>query len=57
MNILNKNTRAIRDKGYALLEFCEHIGYSLRWYREHCRKEGTKQNQMIQDFINELESK
>jgi hypothetical protein len=54
---MNPLTRKIRNKGYTLLEFCEHIGYSLRWYREHCNKEQAKQNEMIQDFINELESK
>lgn len=54
---MNKNTRDIRNKGYTLLEFCEKISRSMRWYREHCNKEQNKQNQMIRDFINELESK
>jgi hypothetical protein len=50
-------TRKIRNKGYSLAEFCTKIGYSLRWYKTHCKNEQTKQNEMIQDFINELESK
>ena len=56
-NKLNPLTRKIRNKGYTLIEFCIKIGYSLRWYREYCKREETKQNEMIQDFINELESK
>jgi hypothetical protein len=54
---MNPLTRKIRNKGYTLLDFCVKIGYSLRWYREYCGKEETKQNDIIQDFINELESK
>jgi hypothetical protein len=54
---MNPLTRKIRNKGYTLQEFCIKIGYSLRWYREYCNKEQAKQNEMIQDFINELESK
>ena len=50
-------TRKIRDKGYSLEGFCKKIGYSLGWYREHCKSAGTEQNKMIQDFINDLESK
>ena len=50
-------TRKIRDKGYKLKEFCLKIGYSLNWYRTHCKQAGSKQSKMIQDFINELESK
>jgi hypothetical protein len=50
-------TRKIKDKGYDLKEFCKKIGYSLGWYRTHCKQADTRQNEMIQDFINELESK
>ena len=50
-------TRKIKDKGYDLKQFCKKIGYSLNWYRTHCKQEDTKQKAMIQDFINELESK
>ena len=53
---MNKLTRKIRNKGYTLLEFCEVIGYSLRWYREHCNKD-NKQNELIQDEINSLKEK
>ena len=53
---MNALTRKIRDKGYTLLEFCEIIGYSLRWYREHAVKD-NKQNRKIIDEIDELENK
>lgn len=53
---MNKLTRKIRNKGYTLIEFCEVIGYSLRWYREHCNK-SNKQNELIKTEINELENK
>jgi hypothetical protein len=53
---MNKLTRKIRNKGYTLLEFCEVIGYSLRWYREHAVKD-NKQNKLIVNEINELENK
>lgn len=53
---MNKLTRKIRNKGYTLLEFCEHIGYSLRWYREHC-KQDNKQNELIKTEIDQLEDK
>lgn len=32
---MNPITRKIRNKGYTLKQFCEKIGYSLRWYRTH----------------------
>jgi hypothetical protein len=53
---MNKLTRKIKDKGYSLPEFCKEIGYSLRWYRDHEKKD-NKQNKKIVDKINELESK
>ncbi len=53
---MNKLTRKIRDKGYSLLEFCEVIGYSLRWYREHANK-NNKQNQLISNEVDKLKSK
>ena len=53
---MNKLTRKIRSKGYTLLEFCEIIGYSLRWYREHAIKDNS-QNKKIVNEINELENK
>jgi len=46
-------TRKIRSKGYTLLEFCEAIGYSLRWYREHANKD-TKQNKLIARYVEAL---
>ena len=54
--LMNKLTRKIRNKGYTLLEFCEAIGYSLRWYREHANKD-NKQNKLIVDEIDQLENK
>ena len=51
-----KTTRKIRNKGYTILEFCVHIGYSLRWYREHANKD-NKQNELINDAIGKLENK
>ena len=53
---MKKLTRKIRNKGYTLLEFCEIIGYSLRWYREHATKD-NKQNRKIVDEIEKLENK
>ena len=53
---MNKLTRKIRNKGYTLLEFCEVIGYSLRWYREHAKKENI-QNELIKFYIQQLEDK
>ena len=53
---MNKLTRKIRNKGYTLLEFCEAIGYSLRWYREHVNK-SNEQNDLIVDEIDKLEVK
>lgn len=53
---MNKLTRKIRDKGYTLIEFCQHIGYSIRWYREHCSKD-NKQNELIKSEIDRLEVK
>lgn len=53
---MNRLTRKIRNKGYTLLEFCEVIGYSLRWYREHANKD-NKQNKYIDSFIDVLPSK
>ena len=50
-------TRKIRDKGYGLKEFCKKIGYSLNWYRTHCKKEDTEQKEMIQKMIDDLESR
>ena len=50
---MNKLTRKIRDKGYTLEQFCKRIGYSMRWYREHCNKD-NHQNEAIQDMIAEL---
>ena len=53
---MNKLTRKIKDKGYSLPEFLKEIGYSLRWYRDHEKKD-NKQNKMIVDKIDELEEK
>jgi hypothetical protein len=53
---MNRLTRKIRNKGYTLLEFCEVIGYSLRWYREHVNK-SNKQNDLINEEIDKLEVK
>lgn len=53
---MNSRTRKIRDKGYTLLEFCECIGYSLRWYREHANKDNS-QSELIDNEIEELEVK
>ena len=53
---MNKLTRKIRDKGFTLNEFCFRIGYSLRWYREHCLKD-NKQNELIKTEIDDLVSK
>ena len=50
---MNKLTRKIRNKGYTLLEFCDHIGYSLRWYREHASKD-NKQNKLINEAVDVL---
>ena len=52
---MNNLTRKIRNKGYTLLEFCHAIGYSLRWYREHCNKD-NKQNRLIKTAIAELDN-
>jgi hypothetical protein len=35
----------------------QKIGYSLNWYRTHCKQEDTKQKEMIQNMIDDLESK
>ncbi len=53
---MNKLTRQIRNKGYTLQEFCESIGFSLRWYRAHEHND-SRQNKMIVAHINELETK
>jgi hypothetical protein len=50
-------TRKIKDKGYDLKEFCKKIGYSLGWYRTHCKQEGTEKNEKLNNMIDELESK
>ena len=50
---MNRLTRQIKDKGYSLPEFCKVIGFSLRWYRTHERKD-NKQNAKIRDAINNL---
>ena len=53
---MNRLTRKIRNKGYTLLEFCESIGFSLRWYRQHEHAE-NKQNSLIVEHIENLEDK
>ena len=53
---MNTLTRKIKNKGYSLPEFCEIIGYSLRWYRLH-EKQDNKQNELITETINKLENK
>ena len=53
---MNKLTRKIRNKGYTLQQFCDSIGYSLRWYRTHCGQ-GNKQSAAIEAHINNLEDK
>lgn len=50
-----KQTRLIRNKGYTLKEFCELIGYSLRWYREHVGQT-NKQGKKIDSEIEGLDS-
>jgi len=52
---MNKLTRRIKDKGYSLPEFCKAIGFSLRWYREHEKKD-NEQNKLIVNKIDELEN-
>lgn len=54
---MNPLTRKIRNKGYTLLEFCNQVGYSLRWYREYAKRQDTEQNKLIQTYIDELENK
>ncbi len=51
--LMNPVTRKIRNKGYTLNEFCELIGYSLRWYRTHANKD-SKQGKQINNFVCEL---
>lgn len=53
---MNKLTRQIKNKGYTLTEFCEHIGYSLRWYRTHEKPDSSKHDVLLSK-VNELESK
>ena len=53
---MNPLTRKIRNKGYTLLEFCEAIGFSLRWYRTHEWSSGKKHVELKQ-MIDELEDK
>lgn len=49
---MNKLTRKIRDKGYALPEFLKIIGYSLRWYRTH-EKEGAAKYEYLRGLIDD----
>lgn len=51
-----KQTRLIRNKGYTLNEFCDVIGYSLRWYREHVGK-ASKQGKLIDDYIEQMSNR
>jgi len=53
---MNPLTRKIRNKGYTLLEFCEAIGFSLRWYRTHEVKCSARHGELKQ-MIDELEEK
>tara|TARA_R110000765_G_scaffold283346_1_gene380363 strand:+ start:430 stop:594 length:165 start_codon:yes stop_codon:yes gene_type:complete len=53
---MNPLTRKIRNKGYTLLEFCEAIGFSLRWYRTHEIK-GAARHDKLNRMIDNLESK
>ncbi|MCJ8293349.1 MAG: hypothetical protein MJK15_02990 [Colwellia sp.] len=53
---MKASTRKIRNKGYTILQFCEAIGYSLRWYREHCDQD-SKQGKLIASKADELELK
>jgi hypothetical protein len=53
---MNPLTRKIRNKGYTLKQFCEKIGYSLRWYRTHEIK-GASRHDELNNMIDNLESK
>lgn len=49
-------TKKITDKGYTLEEFLIHIGFSLRWYREHS-KVGAKRYEFLAGKVEELGEK
>lgn len=51
---MNPVTRKIRDKGYNLNEFCAHMGYSLRWYRQHANK-NNRQGKKISAFVHDMD--
>lgn len=51
-----KTTRMLKDKGWSIEEFLSFVGFSLRWYRTHCKK-GSARHEFIVDKINELEDK
>ena len=53
---MNKLTRKIRNKGYTLPEFCESIGFSLRWFRTH-EASDTPQHDKIVEHIEQMENK
>ena len=53
---MNKLTRKIRNKGYTLPEFCESIGFSLRWFRTH-EASDTPQHDKIVEHIEQMEDK
>jgi len=53
---MNPLTRKIRDKGYTLKQFCEKIGFSLRWYRTHAAK-GAARHDELNNMIDNLEDK
>lgn len=49
-------TKKIIDKGYTLDEFLKHIGFSLRWYREHS-KPSAKRYEFLLGKVEELRGK
>ena len=46
-------TLIIESKGYDLDEFLNHIGFSLRWYREHS-KPGAKRYDFLAAKVDEF---
>jgi len=50
---MNKLTRKIRNKGYTLNEFCDHIGQCMRWYSVH-KNLDNKQNELINKYVDDL---
>ena len=40
-------TIEIESKGYTLKEFLEHIGFSLRWFRIHSKRDSARYDFLI----------